>query len=491
MANSAFWHFSKNLFLIALSLVLLPFSTCLVLGVRLWHALQRKHGDFPDDSTGAPRKTVLVTGINMAKGLTIARMFKRRHHRVIGADWHWLSLGSVSSAIDEYYVVPPPDDASHPKQNEEYADRMLEIVKKEGVDLWISVSDVHAAVTDAAVKHRMETETKAKAIQFSVHWTCLLHNKDTFMHHSREIGLRIPDADTVRNRDEVVQFLESRGGLERKSDGRQYLIKYSGVDDFGRSRMPLLPLESKEATLRKIQQIPFEETPETPFITQEFIDGEEYCTHALVIRGQLRAFVACPSEPVLLHYEALPPDSPISQAMQDFTQKQAAAGGENFTGHLSFDFMVQCPSPPREDDVEIYPIECNPRVHTAAVLFDQTPELVEEYLSVLSPPEASSDSGPLAPKNPAQYYWMGQDMVEEVLDPLYRYLFAGTISLDDLRESSTVFLQRLCYWKDGTFDILDPVPWWWLYQVYWPLRFVKFLVQGRWNKLNISTGKIF
>ncbi|KPM44553.1 hypothetical protein AK830_g2057 [Neonectria ditissima] len=487
MANSAFWHLSKNLFLIALSLALLPLSTSLVLVVRLWQVIQPKH----DDESTSPRKTVLVTGVNMAKGLTVARIFKRKHHRVIAADWHWLSLGSVSSAIDTYYAVPPPSDSSDTNLNDEYTERMLQIAKKEGVDLWISVSDVHAAVQDATVAEMMEADTKAKAIQFNVEWTCLLHNKDSFMDHSRNLGLRLPDTSTVRNQREVVQFLESRGGLERRSDARLYLIKYSGVDDQGRSRMPLLPLESKEATLRKIEQIPFDETPETSFIAQEFIAGEEYCTHALVIRGQVRAFVACPSGPVLLHYTALPPDSPISQAMQDFTQKQAAAGGENFTGHLSFDFMVRTPAASEKDDVEIYPIECNPRSHTAAVLFNHTPELVEEYLSVLSPSDASSDSQPLAPENPGQYYWVGQDLAEEVLDPLYRYVFAGTASFGELYESSLVFLRRVCYWNDGTFDSSDLFPWWWLYHVYWPMYFVTFLFRGQWRKLNISTGKIF
>ncbi|KAH7009584.1 putative O-methyltransferase [Ilyonectria destructans] len=459
----------------------------------LWQAVlsvKRKQSCHADELATASPKIILVTGINMSKGLAVARMFKRSGHRVIGADWHRLSLGKVSSAIDAYYAVPRPYELSDVNLDDPYVERMLEIVLQEDVDLWISVSDVNSALQDAAVKERVEAESKARAIQFSVEWTRTLHNKESFMDHTRNLGLQIPDVGTVKTRKELIQFLEDRGGLERQSGGRQYLIKPCGVDDVARFGMPLLPLESKEATLRRIQQIPFQKTPQTLFLAQEFIEGLEFCTHALVIRGQVRAFVACPSAAILTHYTALPSDSPISQAMEDFTKRQAVAGGESFTGHLSFDFMLKVARPTQHDKMEIYAIECNPRVHTAIVLFDRTPQLVEEYLSALSPSDGSSGSPPLTPESPAQYYWVGQDMVE-LIHYLYCSTFAGTISVSQVCQSTVMFLKRLLYWKDGTWDSSDILPLWWLYHVYWPLHFIRYLFWGRWSKINVSTGKAF
>ncbi|KAH6972809.1 hypothetical protein BKA56DRAFT_555690 [Ilyonectria sp. MPI-CAGE-AT-0026] len=494
MAAKMLWHFSKNLLLLVLSLLFLPLNTSLFLLVSIWQAVlpaKHKHNCHTDELATASPKTILVTGINMSKGLAIARMFKRSGHRVIGADWHRLSLGKISSAIDAYYAVPRPSELSDMNLDDPYAEKMLEIVLKEDIDLWISVSDVNSALQDAAVKERVEAESKAKAIQFGVEWTRTLHNKESFMDHTRNIGLRILDFGTVKSRKELIQFLEDRGSLEKQSGGRQYLIKPCGVDDVARFDMPLLPLESKEATLLRIQQIPFQTTPQTLFLAQEFIEGLEFCTHALVIRGQVRAFVACPSAAVLTHYTALPSDSPISQAMENFTKRQAVAGGESFTGHLSFDFMLKAARPAEKDKMEIYAIECNPRVHTAIVLFNRTPQLVEEYLSALSPSDGPSCSPPLTPESPAQYYWVGQDMVEQVIHPLYCWIFAGTISVSQVCQSTTMFSKRLVYWKDGTWDTSDILPFWWLYHVYWPLHFIRYLFWGRWSKINVSTGKAF
>ncbi|KAG9590125.1 hypothetical protein KCU90_g14242, partial [Aureobasidium melanogenum] len=48
------------------------------------------------------------------------------------------------------------------------------------------------------------------------------------------------------------------------------------------------------------------------------------------------------------------------------------------------------------------------------------------------------------------------------------------------------------FWKDGTYEIWDPLPAWWLYHVYWPFQFAKSLVTGfKWSRINVSTTKMF
>lgn len=153
--------------------------------------------------------------------------------------------------------------------------------------------------------------------------------------------------------------------------------------------------------------------------------------------------------------------------------------------------MLRVARPTQHNQLEIYAIECNPRVHTAIVLFDRTPQLVEEYLSALSPSDGPSRSPPLTPESPAQYYWVGQDMVQQVIHPLYCWTFAGTISFSQVCQSTVMFLKRLLYWKDGTWDSSDILPLWWLYHVYWPLHFIRYLFWERWSKINVSTGKAF
>ncbi|RSL97994.1 hypothetical protein CDV31_012791 [Fusarium ambrosium] len=496
MEKSRLYHFFKNLSLLILSLALLPTTTVVAFTAYLWNRFTSGTPDKPRHAE--KRVTVLVTGVNMAKGLALARLFHRRGHRVIGADCYSLSPGRVSCAVDKYYRLPKPSGSSDVDLNDPYLEKLIEITQKEGVDLWISVSDVNAAIQDAAAKEILETRTSIKVIQFGVEDVRRLHEKDTFIEHTKTLGLTVPTTEIVGGQEEIIDFLRRHEGLEYKPGAKRYLVKSVGVDDVSRFSMPLLPLASEDATLARIDSIPFK-SAKCSFIIQEFISGPEFCTHALIIRGRVCAFVACRSADVLMHYDALPADSPLSKAMLEFTIKQAEAGGDNFTGHLSFDFLTEredeeATRSEAEKEVTIYPIECNPRVHTATLLFNETPEIVDEYLSVLSESQTQKplSTPPLSPTNPQRYYWASQDLVELVICPLYSTLFRGTMTLSGFHRSIRAFAHHLLYWKDGTFEAWDPWPWLWMMHVYWPTQFAWYMATGAvWTKLNVSTGKAF
>jgi catechol O-methyltransferase len=439
--------------------------------------------------SSAKKKIVLVTGVGMAKGLTIARLFHRRGHRVVGADTQTLCIGRVSRSICSFCVLPDPS------QTHEYVEKLLSIVKKENVDLLVSVSDVNAAIQDAQAKEAIETQTGTKVVQFSEEAVRVLHDKHSFIERTREIGLQVPDTRGVRAKEDILLFLKERESLDLSYSNSRYLVKPVGIDDAARLDMPLLPLSSTGATLARIGDITFPASsspPHVSYVVQEFIPGGEFCTHALIIRGRVRAFVACPSSGLLMHYEALPADSPLSREMLGFTKKHAAAGGTSFTGHLSFDFMAQT----REDGTSrLLPIECNPRVHTAVLLFSETPEMVDEYLDALwsTPSVTHSSREPLYPRTAPRYYWIGHDLVELVLYPTYLTITRpfDVSQLMGLFHSIRKFMDHVMYWKDGIFQLWDPWPWWWMYHVYWPSQFLLYLVRGRWNKINVSTGKAF
>ena len=60
--------------------------------------------------------------------------------------------------------------------------------------------------------------------------------------------------------------------------------------------------------------------------------------------------------------------------MLQFAECVAKSGGTGFTGHLSFDLLRTKKSQTEEntsknEEPELYSIECNPRVHTTIVLF--------------------------------------------------------------------------------------------------------------------------
>ena len=194
-----------------------------------------------------------------------------------------------------------------------------------------------------------------------------------------------------------------------------------------------------------------------------------------------------------MHYEPLPASSPLSQKMLEFTERVCADGGESFTGHLSFDFLVE--DDDKGNDAKFYPIESNPRAHTAVVLFEQTPEMAEAYLSIFNSPNplsSKSKSGPVFPKTPTQsYYWIGHDLVSFVVLPLLDFMF-GAMSFQHAVDDLLAFAGHVAFWKDGKYTFDDPLPFFVLYHVYWPAKFLDALRRGKgWSRINVSTTKMF
>lgn len=429
----------------------------------------------------------------MTKGLALARLFYLAGHDVIGADFEpggSLVAGRVSKSIRRFYRLNPPTSE---RGSEPYISSLLRVVNREKVDLWVSCSGVASAVEDGLAMEVIEAGTGCRAIQYGPDVTKMLHEKNLFVERTRELGLVVPETVEVTGRKMVEEV------FRRAPVGRRYILKTVGVDDSVRGDMTLLPKSSEMETRKHLERLRI--GPQTPWIVQQFIDGLEYCTHALVVRGQVMAFVACPSAELLMHYEALDPESALSKAMLKFTKTFTEKSGPDFTGHLSFDFLVEYDDLAKDDpdSITLYPIECNPRAHTAVALFNGTLEMADAYLSILAPPPKPSYADAVDPSRKIivprnlndKYYWTGHDLTTKFMLPLLNLILRKT-TLGDFVGELDVLFDHLFFWKDGTYEMWDPWPWWWLYHVYWPLRFWEKLWKGvKWSRLNVSTGKMF
>ncbi|KAK3686218.1 hypothetical protein B0T22DRAFT_518805 [Podospora appendiculata] len=461
-ASTGAWHFFKTLFLLLLTLLFLPIDTLIILSIHILHRPRHRSNALEPP---AEKKTVLITSVGTAKGLALARLFHLAGHRVVGADTKGpLSPGWASTAVHKYHRlihVPPPSAA---EGNDHYTNQLLRIVQTEKADLWISLSS--SSSSSAIAKEAIESHcTKTKAVQFSATETKLLHDKGSFMNLARRLGLPVPDYSVVRTGADVLAFLSGK-----QDGGGKYLVK--AHDEY-----PLLPRPTDAETHAQIARLPLFR----PVLLQEYISGPEFCTHALVVRGRVRAFVACPSSELLMHYVALPAESPLGLEMLEFTQRLAAHFGEGFTGHVSFDFIARG----THDEFGIFAIECSPRAHTAMVLFSQTPGLVDAYLSLLEDTVPAAQKPVITPQNPQQYYWIGQDFFDQVVHPLLPWDEAPH---SEYAASVRRFLDHVLNWKDGTFEAWDPWPWWWQYHVFWPARLIRLLVTGRpWSRIDVRT----
>ncbi|KAK4496876.1 hypothetical protein PRZ48_011325 [Zasmidium cellare] len=475
-------HVLQNVALLLLSVAFFPLTLVLVLlSLAAGRAFALLDGQNIQNSRKPFRKNVLVTGVGMTKGLTLARAFHQAGHRVIGADFEpegALSPGRFSNALSRFYRLQKPT-AKH--GSAPYIQGLLDIAQSERIDLWVSCSGVASAVEDGEAKEILENRTNCKAIQFDIATTQTLHEKHTFIDKVREFGLTTPETHTITSHQQV------QDALRKAPSGQKYIMKPIGMDDAARGDMTLLPKASWEETQKHINRLSISE--KQSWILQQFVKGKEFCTHAVVIDGKVRVFASCPSSELLMHYEALPEGSPLNLAMLRFTQRFAANYGEGFTGHLSFDFLVEDTQQQDPEQIVLYPIECNPRAHTAVILFSGNPDMVPAYLSLLD--REASTPNVVYPKRPSKYCWIGHDLVESLILPLARLLLLKT-SVTKFLNDLLGFWTHVLSWKDGTYTLEDPLPLLALYHIYWPMQFLNCIRGGRrWSRLNVSTLKMF
>lgn len=494
--SSVYIHLAQNLSLILLALVLTPLCTFIALTSSLISSRTttgktiQQHRKCQQSSPGFRPRIVLVTGIGMAKGLAIARAFYREGHTVLGADFEPNQIpvsGRVSKCLKRFYRLPK----SSPNDSTAYIDALIGIIKKEHVDLWVSCSGVASAVEDGQAADAVEKLTSCVAIQFGASLTETLHGKHSFIDSARQFGLNSPETQLVTSVEDAINFLYVHEGQDDNQDRKQYIMKSVGLDDSIRADMTLLPRGSSEDTRKHLSRL--KPSVSNPFVLQQFISGPEYCTHSIIVRGKVRAFTSCRSAGILMHYKSLPPGSELFQTMLKYTQIYAEKTGREMTGHFSIDFLVD------ESDSElslmdrIYPIECNPRAHTAVVLFaNESQGMVKAYMSSLEDGEEKEKKISICtPLNSSSYFWVGHDIVEYVIFPAWEFLNLRS-SFSTTIEGWMTFAEHLLTWKEGTFAVWDPWPAWWLYCVYWPATFMAtILTKSWWSKCNVSTNKLF
>lgn len=446
----------------------------------------------------------------MSKGLNVARTLYRAGHRVIGADFEPKMIpvcGHFSTSIVKFYRLSKP---TREGGSVDYIQDLINIVKQEGVELWVPCSGIASGIEDGEAAEAIEKETTCKAIQFGLTLTETLHEKHFFIDNTRKLGLNVPDTHLVTSETETLSVLYPEKPRASMQPNDKYIMKSILLDDSSRSNMTQLPLPTIRETEAHIKR--FNPTPFRPFVLQNFIKGPEYCTHSLIVAGKVKAFVACPSAELLMHYTPLPTSSALSQAMLMYTTLYAKKTGSGMTGHFSIDFLVPedlasiletrigvGESEVRELMQQIYPIECNPRVHTAVVcLSDVCEDLAEAYLSVLPDHEPKgianghrSDALVVPKPGVPGYYWIGHDLVTRVLLPVLGVL-RREVGVLDLLRMWMEFVEHVLYWRDGTWEVWDPWPAWWLYVGYWPAWFAVALWERKWwSRCNVSTTKMF
>ncbi|CAO1615190.1 unnamed protein product [Parajaminaea phylloscopi] len=485
---------------------------------------------------GAP--TVLVNGARMQKSLFIARALARQGWRVVVIEergWGLLSPARFSSFVSKFILVPSGGGQA-------YIDAIVNVATSEGAILFVPCSGAGTTHEDAVAADILRQRDPAfKAVIQDPDLVLALHEKDKFISLLQSYGLDAPHSVMVDSPEALLDLLRSPNQPPR-------ILKCAAeLDDLGRSDLTLYPFTDAEgepdwpATERRIRGLGIPICSKTPYIAQEFVGGKgatEWCTHATVVDGQVRAFVCCPSNDMLMTYYAAKETHPVHRRALQWThdfmthvRKDPQWRGKSIDGHYSFDFIHK---PDGDDSGEqafekgrLVAIECNPRVHTAVGLLSDSPDFGpiygspakrgradrepgKSYASAASEPVDVDDirAPPAVVTTGAETQsmsWLGHDIPARLLPlvlprSLRSWVHPLWLSATEAGESAAAGPASSVAMdldspgrREASWDAEDPWPFFVLYHFAWPYLLLRqILVRRRaWSRINVSTARIF
>ncbi|MDO9408318.1 hypothetical protein [Patulibacter sp.] len=401
-------------------------------------SLVRRRPRTPARPAASPRRTILISGGKMTKALQLARSFHAAGHRVVlvETERYRLTGHRFSRAVDAFHVVPQPEDP-------DYADALLRIVRAEGVDVYVPVCSPKASLYDARARAVLDPHCEVVHVDAATMPT--LDDKDRFAAAAAELGLAVPETHRITDPAQVADFAFP-------DDGRTFVLKSIAYDPVRRRDLTPLPRPTPEETAAFAHSLPISD--DNPWILQEFVAGEEFCTHSTVRGGRVQLHCCCRSSSFQLNYEHVE-DPEIEEWVVRFV------GALGLTGQASFDFI-------RAADGVAYAIECNPRTHSAITMFYDHPGVAAAYLE-----DGTPTVRPTATSRPT--YW------------LYHELWRALRRPTSAPERALVVLRG----KEAILDRADPLPFLLVHHLQIPLLLARNLVRAKpWLTIDFNIGKL-
>jgi len=440
-ASRRFQTAVKTIATLILLLLVLPLNIALT-AIALLRSIIIK--PFQSRSIADSPQTILISGGKMTKALQLARSFHNAGHRVILVETHkyWLTGHRYSWAVDRFYTIPNP-------QTEEYSQALLKIVQQEKVNIYVPVCSPVASYYDAEVKRVLSGH--CTVMHVDVETLQRLDDKYEFAKAAEALGLRVPKSYRITNPQQVIDF-------DFSDAQRKYIIKSIPYDSVRRLDLTKLPCETPAETAAFVNSLPISESK--PWIMQEYIPGQEFCTHSTIRDGHLQLHCCCKSSAFQVNYQNVD-SADIESWIRQFAKSL------NLTGQVSFDFIQAA------DDGEIYAIECNPRTHSAITMFYNHPDVAKAYLE---PDPLPQTVQPLASSRPT--YWIYHEIWR-----LVTHLWSP--------KQVTERLQIIAQGKDAIFEWDDPLPFLMVHHWQIPLLLWGNLQKPKeWIRIDFNIGKL-
>lgn len=418
----------------AVALLQLPLPAHLVLTAV---ALLRTDVRPSPPTNAAMPKTVLISGGKMTKALQLARSFQQAGHRVVLVESakYRLTGHRFSRAVSAFHTLPPPGPG--------YTEALLEVVRGEGIDVYVPVCAPASSFWDSEAKAALEA-AGCEVVHADPEQLHTLDDKHAFSQACEQLGLAVPESYRITDPQQVVEL---------SLPVETFVLKSIAYDPVRRMDLTLLPRPTRAETVAFVRDLPI--TPQTPWILQEYLRGREFCSHGTVRKGALTMYACCQSSAVQLNYVAV--DKPQIKAWVE----RFVAGMPGLTGQASFDFL-------ETSDGEVLAIECNPRTHSAVTMFAGDPRVAAAFLE-----DGTPLVEPLLGYRPT--YWFYNEVWRVLSRP------------SRLAERLRVVLAG----RDAIFAWDDPMPFLMVHHVHLPWLLLRNLYDGKgWLRIDLNIGKL-
>jgi len=412
--------------------------------------------------------TVMVTGGKFSKSLHFVRWFWKYGYKVVLVEtekYRWCG-SRWSRAVTCFEIATSPRI-----DPDKYVEDLVRIAKEYKVDYFVPVSSPVSAVHDSRAKPLLES-LGCRVLHFDLNVTKTLDNKHEFGKYAQNLGLDVPvtycatSDDSVRSINKKLKELAESG-----KDPNVYIMKSIEYDPIHRLDMFKLPCDEEKLNeyLKKISGDGNPITPQAPWQVQQYIEGTEYTCMAVLRDGHIRAMTTSESSFSQLNYKHK--DVPaITEWVQQF-----AAQATQLTGQLCWDFMQDCYTQ------KIYPLECNPRIHSQCAVFLDKPEF---GLAVLS--EEWEDGFTLVPEISTEVFWL----YNELFKLLPSCLFQGYLKPTE-KCSMRSTLRLIQRGRESDLDVTDPMPFLLRNHMQLPMLLLDTFWNNKpWVKLDFCIGKV-
>lgn len=286
---------------------------------------------------------ILITGARAPVALDWAHRLKLHgEHRIVMVDSVSWPIGRFSKDVDVYYRSPSPK-----KQSRAYFESILEVIKKEKIELIIPTCEEIFYLS----KFKSNLPEGCSIFADDFEKLSHLHHKFKFLEWIQDgMGVHAPESICIQSAWDLKRW-------EQSHERQNYILK-PAFSRFGSEVIFDLD-QSKKTSLR------------FPVVLQKKLRGEELCSYSIVFKGELRAHTCY--HPL---YKAGPGagvyfDPRKKKKIEDFVSQFSES--ICFTGQLAFDFF--------DEGEKIYVIDCNPRatsgLHLLSKRIDLLPALIK------------------------------------------------------------------------------------------------------------------